>query len=454
MSVSLRVVVPVVLLMTGVFACGAPPAPAPLHTDGVNLVLGDASFQARFGRLPTAQDDEDLRIRVHLEYVLTLLRQRRTDGLSASVLAARTRQLERLEAYVRAGRFPRNDGHPDARRPTFIDSRGRICAVGYLLEQDLGRSAAEAIAAGYKYAFIREMNSPLLARWAATTGLTREELELIQPSYTDDREDEYGPRFSMLEHAEGRRESSVASSLLFDGKGDGIPVRLDVSFADFSYLLFSRSPETRLGWYADVSGTKNMGGARSASALSNLDVGLFWTRSTGGAHEGTRTRFVLKGGLVLPTGDEDEVGASLNESVAAQRPVQAVLFQPGALGGRLGASLLGRLFCIRCSFRLDAGVDGYHSFGRGFQLSPRWGAGVAYSLTGFNATLEVAGTRYRERASRSRFHHSAAASLRYIPDPVHVNSPPFAFQPGVSITVPLEGRVARAFVGADLTWRL
>ncbi|PTL83005.1 hypothetical protein DAT35_13360 [Vitiosangium sp. GDMCC 1.1324] len=67
-----------ILLMVGFISCGTPPTPEQLHTDSVSLILGDASFQARFGRPPTVHDDEELRIRVHLEYVLELLRQRPT----------------------------------------------------------------------------------------------------------------------------------------------------------------------------------------------------------------------------------------------------------------------------------------------------------------------------------------------------------------------------------------
>lgn len=183
-----RLFVPL-LLLAGLLSCGAPPEPARLHTDSINLVLGDESFVARFGRLPTPADDEDLRIRVHLEYVLESLRRRSTAGLSPEARAARARSLERLAAYIQRGEFPRDDEHPDARRPTFIDSRGRICAVGYLLEQELGRQAAAAIAAGFKYAFVREIDSPVLNAWAASSGLTPEELEMIQPTYAHPQQD-------------------------------------------------------------------------------------------------------------------------------------------------------------------------------------------------------------------------------------------------------------------------
>ncbi|HYO70865.1 MAG TPA: hypothetical protein VEU33_32775, partial [Archangium sp.] len=318
-------------------------------------------------------------------------------------------------------------------------SRGRICAVGYLLEQELGREAAGAIAAGYKYAFIREMESPVLTQWASTLGLELEELEMIQPTYSaepnDEDAEEYGPRFSLLDPFDGRGHISLAPGFLSDGRGDGVPVRLDLSTAFMG--------SCGLGAYAAVSLTKLTGAERSASALSNLDVGMAWGRPV--FSDGW---LVLRGGLLLPTGDEDEVGSSLNASVAARRPSQAVLFQPGALGGRVGASMiLGRAFCESCTLRLEAGVDGYSPFYEAFQFSPRWGAGFAYRYQYLVALLELAGARYAEElSSRSKLHHSIGIAFR------RATGRP-GWQPGLSLSVPLEQRLRRWFLGFDVTLR-
>lgn len=439
MTMSRRIAVSALLWMVGLVACGNPPAPAPLHTDSVNLILGDESFEARFGRPPTADVDEDLRIRVHLEYVLELLRQRSTAHLSPAAREARSRNLERLADYIRRGEFPRNDDHPDARRPTFIDSRGRICAVGYLLEQDFGRQAAAAIAAGFKYAFVREIDSPLLTEWAATSGLEPEELEMIQPTYSSPQYD-YGPFFVLLDQLDARGHVALASGMLFDGRGDGVPVRLDLSLA-----TASGRGDGGFGLYAAASLTKLTGAVRAASSLSNLDLGLSYARTL--PFDGW---FVLHGGLLLPTGDEDEVGTSLNSSVAAQRMTQAVLFQPGAFGGRLGTSLLLlRSFCASCHLRLDAGLDAYSAFHKSLQFSPRWGAGFAYDARPLVATLEVAGARYAETpSSKNEIHHSLGGSLRL------VTGQGDSLQPGLSLSIPLEERIQRWFLGLDLTLRL
>lgn len=149
----------------------------------VNAVLGNESFIQRFGRQPTSQDAENLRIRTHLAYVEKLLRSRPARHLSEELQQARERNLDRLQTYWKRGIFPSNTAYPDKRRPTFIDEAGRICAVGYLVAQSAGWDVAKTINAAHQYDFIQEIDAPMLDRWAATSGLTKRELAMIQPSY-------------------------------------------------------------------------------------------------------------------------------------------------------------------------------------------------------------------------------------------------------------------------------
>lgn len=152
--------------------------------DPINSVIGNESFRARFGREPNAHDDEDLRIATHLDYVERLLRSRSVNHLSPQLRAERLRNLDRLHRYILRGRFPRNYDVAE-RRPCFIDRDGRICAVGYLVERSAGRDVAEGINRQYKYAYIGEMNTPVLAGWIAASGLTAEEAAMIQPAYDE-----------------------------------------------------------------------------------------------------------------------------------------------------------------------------------------------------------------------------------------------------------------------------
>ncbi len=156
---------------------------SPLYDHTVNGVLGDESFIATFGRRPGPGDSEGLRLRTHLVYVEQLLRERPVDHLSEEQRTARARNLDRLHDYWTAGVFPRNTVMSHRRTPVFIDEAGRICAVGYLFERDLGREAAERINARYRTATIFEIDDPVLGEWLATSGLSLEEAAMIQPGY-------------------------------------------------------------------------------------------------------------------------------------------------------------------------------------------------------------------------------------------------------------------------------
>lgn len=149
----------------------------------VNALLGDTSFEDKFGSRPTDATDEDLRISTHLEYVEKLLREADVSALSDRLKAKRRLMLDLLREYRTAGVFPRNYDHGDERKPCFIDRDGKICAVGYLIERTAGREIAEAINQKYQYEEILAMNDPVVDGWIAGSGLTKTECALIQPTY-------------------------------------------------------------------------------------------------------------------------------------------------------------------------------------------------------------------------------------------------------------------------------
>ena len=149
----------------------------------VNAVLRNESFAAVFGRSPTATDSEDLRIRTHLTYVETLLRNADVSRIQPDAREERSRLLDALAHYRQRGEFPTDFPEAGHRRPCFIDAGGRICAVGYLIEQSDGRDVAEAIASGYRYDLVEDMPESLLLDWARRSGFTLGELAMIQPAY-------------------------------------------------------------------------------------------------------------------------------------------------------------------------------------------------------------------------------------------------------------------------------
>lgn len=150
--------------------------------NAVNAVIGDKSFRAVYGKEPIAATSEHKRIVTHLKYVRKKLLQRDVDHLSKRQRQLRDKNLKRLKTYIQSGEFPNNNAFAN-RRPTFIDGHGRICAVGYLVEQSLGRKVAEALNEKYQYEYVLEMESPTLRNWAAQNGFTIRELAMIQPAY-------------------------------------------------------------------------------------------------------------------------------------------------------------------------------------------------------------------------------------------------------------------------------
>lgn len=87
-----------------------------------------------------------------------------------------------MRDYWKAEVFPMNTEYAE-RKPCFIDEEGNICAVGYLVEMTAGKEAAKSINRVFQYATINEMESDLLEEWIATSGLTKKEYAMIQPTY-------------------------------------------------------------------------------------------------------------------------------------------------------------------------------------------------------------------------------------------------------------------------------
>lgn len=164
----------------------------------VNAVIGDESYMNMYGVRPTEKVPDHVRIKTHLQYVERILRNRSVDHLSEEQQRNRFNHLNRLKKYYQAGEFPHNDGHPDARRSTFISQDGNICAVGYLIEKSLGREIVEKINQEYKYAYIQDIDHQIFHEWVKSSGFTIRELAMIQPAY--------GPK--IVEEVE-RNENSV-----------------------------------------------------------------------------------------------------------------------------------------------------------------------------------------------------------------------------------------------------
>lgn len=149
----------------------------------VNAILGDVSYIQKFGYAPNENTNEQIRIQTHLEFVESILRRRDISKMSKALRENRLKMLDLLHDYSTRAEFPVNYDHAGVRIPCFIDKDSRICAVGYLIEKTAGREIAEKINTGFKYAEIYEMDDPLVDNWIASSGLSKLECAMIQPTY-------------------------------------------------------------------------------------------------------------------------------------------------------------------------------------------------------------------------------------------------------------------------------
>jgi hypothetical protein len=149
----------------------------------LNAILGDISFFEKYSSLPTQSVSEVLLIQTHLEYVESLLRKASTAHLTKKQKKNRQKAIENLHFYWTAGVFPENREFLNDRKPCFIDAKGNLCAVGYLIEQSAGREVAEQINARYQYEYLMKMEWKVIDEWIASSGLTKLECAMIQPSY-------------------------------------------------------------------------------------------------------------------------------------------------------------------------------------------------------------------------------------------------------------------------------
>jgi hypothetical protein len=149
----------------------------------VNSVLGDASYLIKYQKLPDKYSNEVIRIQTHLEYVENVLRNTSTKHLNKLQRLKRRQAIENLHRYWTIGIFPENRESTNKRKPCFIDDKGTICAVGYLIEQSVGRKVSEQINARFQYEYLMEMEWNVIDKWIASSGLTKLECAMIQPTY-------------------------------------------------------------------------------------------------------------------------------------------------------------------------------------------------------------------------------------------------------------------------------
>jgi hypothetical protein len=148
--------------------------------NSTDFIVGDGDFNQVRTEHPTDPATERRNHTLRLQYIESMLRNRDVSDLPAELRAERARNLDRLHDYWVRAEYPVNYQHPKAWEPCFIDKKGAICAVGFLVEQSAGRPLAEKINSRYQYATIKQIDAPELATWIAQSGLTKAEVVTIQ----------------------------------------------------------------------------------------------------------------------------------------------------------------------------------------------------------------------------------------------------------------------------------
>jgi hypothetical protein len=328
---------------------------AALHTSGINIEVGDLSAQLGYVDGTTETD----RIRGHLRFAHDVLAAADTSGLTPALRGARAKNLERLATYARAGQFPRNDDHPDALRPTFVDARGEICAVGALFASDAGYPAAKRIAdAGFKYAFIAELDDPQLLAWQQTSGLTRDELALIQPSYDGppSTSERMWLPWGLSDRAQfGTTRVSIASEIstrdAYDSSLVTLYAQTTLPGARSTSFYVTMPMGVRFEATDDIVAAGGIIDGEPRRWFGNADLGLYF-----GDERWSGQSLIFRVGALLPTATEH------GEAPPGMRAGDVVMELPRSYGLRLAVSKVSSWFAImtgpmRFATRIDAGVD-------------------------------------------------------------------------------------------------
>lgn len=334
-------VLPLVLQLAVALASASPVAD--LHSPGVNLVAGDLSALAGYvpAGLPAALD-ERARVQGHLRFAHDLLARVDTSGWPIALRAARARNLGRLARYADAGVFPYNDDHPDAHRPTFVDRDGALCAVGALLAADRGRAAAARIAASHKYSFIAQIDDGELAMWQQQSGLTPDELALIQPSYRARPSPNRGDHplwlpFGLVDRMQlspFRASVSTEVGTTNDTSSSSVTLHAQMSTpCDCKFGMYGTLPASiRLdagGGSLAAAGGPVPGSDMPRTLLGTTDVGLF------GANRAREKQTLFRVGALLPTGARNP-----HRWLPSARAGDAVLELGRSAGVRLSTSTI------------------------------------------------------------------------------------------------------------------
>jgi hypothetical protein len=123
--------------------------------------------------------------------------------------ARRAAQLERLDAYARAGAFPR-DPTSSGFSHQFRDANGNLCAVANLIWQDGFQDLVLETQQHDNDVVIAEIDGPSrLLGWVTTSGLTLEEVAIVQEPEWDGPQPPIDAKLVARQERERRRAEAA-----------------------------------------------------------------------------------------------------------------------------------------------------------------------------------------------------------------------------------------------------
>lgn len=137
-----------------------------------------------FGAFTDVNTEKQERISNRLTYVQQLLKMRKTTELTPQQQSNRTQLLNLLELYVMLGKYPSDYDQKVKERLCFKDASGRRCAIGFMIERTAGQHLADIVCDQESLEFLVPAHKSAYEAWLAQSGMTSEELAMIQPNFS------------------------------------------------------------------------------------------------------------------------------------------------------------------------------------------------------------------------------------------------------------------------------
>ena len=231
--------------------------------------------------------NEQQLIQLHLFETEKLLRKRDVCNFSPVLKENRTKNLDVLHQYLVAGVFPLNTKHQE-RQPYFIDDNNVYCAVGFLMKESGADDVARDINKRQNYSYLVDIHHEKLMSWVQQSGLTFDELALIQPTYglwpatiVEFHYNNTGAdvnEYIEIHQSSGEFEGMIAFDTVrfYDGAGTlykTLPITQMESFHSnrFYYYLFPGNESFADDGRIEISGTGQSGSSQLISVITYTD---------------------------------------------------------------------------------------------------------------------------------------------------------------------------------------